>query len=110
MNKDHVIEQLKKQIEGFKTETDVQKVGKVVEVGDGVARISGLSDIMASEMVEFPNGEIGVFSRQKDLVRDLKHIVDTWRSQAIEFKGNRLKVTFWDRFLINTFKFFYPIF
>jgi F-type H+-transporting ATPase subunit alpha len=60
MNKDHIIEQLKKQIEGFKTETDVQKVGKVVEVGDGVARISGLSDIMASEMVEFPNGEIGV--------------------------------------------------
>lgn len=60
MNKDHIIEQLKKQIEGFKTETDVQKVGKVVEVGDGVARISGLSDIMASEIVEFPNGEIGV--------------------------------------------------
>jgi F-type H+-transporting ATPase subunit alpha len=60
MNKDYIIDQLKKQIEGFKTETTTEKVGKVIEVGDGVARISGLSDLMASEMVEFPNGEIGV--------------------------------------------------
>ena len=60
MNKDFIIEQLKKQIEGFQNETEVEKVGKVIEVGDGVARISGLSDLMASEMVEFPNGEIGV--------------------------------------------------
>jgi len=59
-NKDYIIEQLKKQIEGFKAETQTEKVGKVIEVGDGVARISGLSDLMASEMVEFPNGEIGV--------------------------------------------------
>ncbi len=60
VNKDFIVEQLKKQIENFKTEVATEKVGKVAEVGDGVARISGLSDIMASEMVEFPNGEIGV--------------------------------------------------
>ena len=60
MNKDFIVDQLKKQIENFKTEVQAEKVGKVVEVGDGIARISGLSDIMASEMVEFPNGEIGV--------------------------------------------------
>jgi F-type H+-transporting ATPase subunit alpha len=60
MNKDYIIEQLKKQIEGFKSEATTEKVGKVIEVGDGVARISGLSELMASEMVEFPNGEIGV--------------------------------------------------
>lgn len=59
-NKDYIIEQLRKQIEGFNVETSTEKVGKVIEVGDGVARISGLSDLMASEMVEFPNGEIGV--------------------------------------------------
>jgi F-type H+-transporting ATPase subunit alpha len=56
-NKDYVIEQLRKQIENFKTETETQKVGKVIEVSDGVARVSGLSDVMASEMVEFPNGD-----------------------------------------------------
>ncbi len=60
MNKDYIIDQLKKQIEGFKTEATTEQVGKVIEVGDGVARISGLSNLMASEMVEFPNGEIGV--------------------------------------------------
>jgi len=60
MNKDYIIDQLKKQIEGFKAEATTEQVGKVIEVGDGVARISGLSNLMASEMVEFPNGEIGV--------------------------------------------------
>jgi F-type H+-transporting ATPase subunit alpha len=60
INKDFIVEQLKKQIEGFTTETLTEKVGSVMEMGDGVARVSGLSDLMASEMVEFPNGEIGV--------------------------------------------------
>ena len=59
-SKDFIIEQLKKQIENFQTESTTEKVGKVIEVGDGVARISGLSDLMASEMVEFSGGEIGV--------------------------------------------------
>ncbi len=52
-NKNYIIEQLKSQIENFKAETKLEKVGTVLEVGDGVARISGLSDIMASEMIEF---------------------------------------------------------
>jgi len=60
MNKDFIVEQLKKQIENFKVETETLKVGKVIEVSDGVARVSGLSDVMASEMVEFSNGEVGV--------------------------------------------------
>ena len=60
MNKDYIIEQLKKQITDFKTEVATEKVGKVMEIGDGVARISGLSDVMASEMVEFSNGTMGV--------------------------------------------------
>ncbi len=59
-SKDYIIEQLKKQIENFKTEVATEKVGKVMEIGDGVARISGLSDAMASEMVEFSNGTMGV--------------------------------------------------
>jgi F-type H+-transporting ATPase subunit alpha len=59
-NKDYIIEQLKKQIENFETQTTTEKVGTVLEVGDGVAKISGLSDVMASEMVEFPGGIYGV--------------------------------------------------
>ena len=60
MNKDFIVEQLKKQIENFNVEVTTEKVGKVIEVGDGVAKIYGLLDIMASEMVEFPGGQIGV--------------------------------------------------
>ncbi|KKR21346.1 MAG: ATP synthase subunit alpha [Candidatus Moranbacteria bacterium GW2011_GWA2_39_41] len=59
-NKDYVVDQLKKQIENFETLTQTEKVGTVVEVGDGVAKISGLSDAMASEMLEFPGGVFGV--------------------------------------------------
>jgi len=58
--KDFIVEQLKKQINDFKAEATKQMVGKVIEVGDGIARISGLSEVMASEMVEFSNGEYGV--------------------------------------------------
>ena len=60
MSKDYIIEQLKKQIENFETSTQTEKVGTVIEVGDGVAKISGLSDVMASEMIEFPGGIFGV--------------------------------------------------
>ena len=53
----HIVEILKKEIENFKTEIKVEKVGKVLEVFDGIAKVSGLSDIKSSEMVTFPNGE-----------------------------------------------------
>ncbi len=56
MSKDFIIESLKKQIAGFKAETKTEKVGKVIEVGDGVARVSGLSDALANEMLEFSSG------------------------------------------------------
>jgi F-type H+-transporting ATPase subunit alpha len=58
--KDYIVDQLKKQIQGFEAEAKTEKVGTVLEVGDGVARVSGLSDIMASEMVEFSDGTAGV--------------------------------------------------
>ncbi len=58
--KDYIIEQLKKQIAGFKPTAETEKVGTVIEIGDGVAKISGLSDVMASEMLEFPDGILGV--------------------------------------------------
>ncbi|MFZ2192971.1 MAG: F0F1 ATP synthase subunit alpha [Candidatus Moraniibacteriota bacterium] len=60
MDKNYIIDQLKKQIEGFENKSQIEKVGTVLEVGDGVAKISGLSDVMASEMLEFPNEIFGV--------------------------------------------------
>ncbi|MGK2848627.1 MAG: F0F1 ATP synthase subunit alpha [Minisyncoccota bacterium] len=55
-----LIQELKQRIESFHAEPKMEKIGTVLEVGDGVARLSGLSDVMASEMVEFENGTIGV--------------------------------------------------
>ncbi len=48
-----VIEKLRKEIEGFKHEIKAEKIGRVLEVGDGIAKISGLSDVTSQEMLEF---------------------------------------------------------
>lgn len=55
-----IVENLRKEIQGFKADVKTEKVGKVVEVFDGIAKISGLTDIKSGEMVVFPRGEIGV--------------------------------------------------
>lgn len=60
MNTNHIVENLKREIENFSAEVKAEKVGKVLEVFDGIAKVSGLSDIRSSEMVMFPNGERGV--------------------------------------------------
>src|SRR3989338_6932852 len=57
MNSKNIIEQLKNRIAGFETGTKVEQVGKVLQVGDGVARISGLSQVGAMEIVEFETKE-----------------------------------------------------
>jgi F-type H+-transporting ATPase subunit alpha len=58
--KDQILDSLRHQIETFKAGAHVDKVGHVLEVGDGVARILGLSDVASQEMVEFANGQMGV--------------------------------------------------
>jgi len=55
-----ISEILKQQIAGFDTQTEVSEVGQVLSVGDGVARIYGLDNIQAGEMVEFPGGIKGL--------------------------------------------------
>jgi F-type H+-transporting ATPase subunit alpha len=57
---DEVSAILRKQISGFEKEVDVYDVGTVLQVGDGIARVYGLSKVMASELVEFPNGVFGM--------------------------------------------------
>ncbi|MSQ32095.1 MAG: F0F1 ATP synthase subunit alpha [Dehalococcoidia bacterium] len=51
---------IKKQIEQFGSQVSVRDVGTVVEVGDGIARIHGLEGCKASELLQFPNGLIGM--------------------------------------------------
>ena len=57
---ENIIELLKQQIEKFNVSVDVSEVGEVIEIGDGVARVSGLENVMSSELVELPNGVFGM--------------------------------------------------
>jgi F-type H+-transporting ATPase subunit alpha len=47
---------LRQQLAGFKNETELQEVGSVLQVGDGIARIYGLSNVQSGELIEFENG------------------------------------------------------
>jgi F-type H+/Na+-transporting ATPase subunit alpha len=60
MSTNTIVQELKKHIDAFKTEAEVTEVGQVIEVGDGIARMSGLSKCQYQEMLEFPGGVIGV--------------------------------------------------
>jgi len=60
MSTNYIVENLKKEIDNFSSQIKAEKVGHVLEVFDGIAKVSGLSDIKSSEMVTFPNGEMGV--------------------------------------------------
>lgn len=51
---------LREQIEKFDVSVDVSEVGEVIEIGDGIARCSGLENVMSSELVELPNGVFGM--------------------------------------------------
>jgi F-type H+-transporting ATPase subunit alpha len=56
----NIVENLKKEIENWNAELKIEKAGRVVEVFDGIAKVSGLSDIRSSEMVTFAGGQKGV--------------------------------------------------
>jgi F-type H+/Na+-transporting ATPase subunit alpha len=51
---------LREQLSGFKSEQELEEVGTVLQVGDGIARIYGLSKIQSGEMIEFSNGLKGI--------------------------------------------------
>jgi len=60
---------LQKQIEGFEPEIGISDIGTVVEAGDGIARVHGLANVRAQELVQFSNGVIGIaFNLEKNSV------------------------------------------
>ena len=48
---------IREQLSGFKTEAQLEEVGTVLQVGDGIARIYGLSNVQSGELIEFDNGK-----------------------------------------------------
>jgi F-type H+-transporting ATPase subunit alpha len=66
---DEISAVLRKQLSGYESEVDIYDVGTVLQVGDGIARVYGLSKVMASELVEFPNDVFGmVLNLEEDSV------------------------------------------
>lgn len=51
---------IKKSLEEFDEQLKLESIGHVLQIGDGIARVWGLDDVMMSELVEFPNGTLGI--------------------------------------------------
>ncbi|GAB4173967.1 MAG: F0F1 ATP synthase subunit alpha [Calditrichia bacterium] len=78
---------LKKQIESFDKDTDVYDVGTVLMVGDGIARVHGLTNAMAGELLEFPNNVMGmVLNLEEDNVGCVLFGSDTLVKEGDEVK------------------------
>ena len=66
---DNITTDLQKQIDAYKPAVEVSEVGTVIEAGDGIARVDGLSVVRAQELVQFANGTMGIaFNLESDSV------------------------------------------
>ena len=67
---DEIVSVIKQEIAQFSSELEISEVGRVVEVGDGIARIYGLSKAMAGELIEFESSEGAVMGQVMNLEED----------------------------------------
>ena len=70
---DEIVSVLETEIEQYRTQVDAREVGRVLEVGDGIARVYGLSSVMAGEMVE--STRTGVRGSGRRILTDLVSLV-----------------------------------
>jgi F-type H+-transporting ATPase subunit alpha len=105
MSHNTIIENLKKEIENFSLTSQVEKVGKVMEVFDGIVKVSGLGEIKSSEMVTFKNGEVGVALNLEDdavgviVLGDFSHIKE---GDEVKATSRILEIPVGDAFLGRT--------
>lgn len=66
MSVNFIVDELRKNIDSFKKQVETEEIGEIVEVGDGIARMSGLARCQASEMLEFPGGTFGLALNLED--------------------------------------------
>src|ERR671924_2076769 len=60
INAGEISEILKRQLAGYEGEVSLEEVGRVIEVGDGIARVYGLDKAMAGELLTFPGDVVGM--------------------------------------------------
>ncbi|NOX88844.1 MAG: F0F1 ATP synthase subunit alpha [Calditrichaeota bacterium] len=87
---DEVSAILKRQLKDFQKETDIYEVGTVLQVGDGIARIHGLKNVMAGELVEFPHEVMGmVLNLEEDNVGAILFGEDTMIKEGDQVRRTR---------------------
>lgn len=93
--KDYIVENLKNQISAHQAEVKLEKVGRVVEVGDGVAKLDGLTDVMSLEMLEFPRNIFGLaLNLEEDLIGAviLGEVTEIGEGDLVKSTGKILQV------------------
>ena len=89
MTQNSIVEEIRKRIEQFEPTAKREETGAVLEVGDGVARVSGLANVSAGEMVEFENGVLGM---ALNLEEDMAGIILLGEEQGLK-EGSLVKST-----------------
>ncbi|MEC9234222.1 MAG: F0F1 ATP synthase subunit alpha, partial [Planctomycetota bacterium] len=67
---DEITSVIKQEIEQFASQLEISEVGQVVEVGDGIARVYGLSKVMAGELLEFEGASGTIMGQAMNLEHD----------------------------------------
>src|SRR6187397_2223354 len=86
---------LKREIADFEQKLQISEVGTVIEVGDGIARIYGLRNAMAGELLEFENGTMGqVFNLEEDSIGAVifGHYLEIKEGDSVKCTGRLLEV------------------
>jgi len=97
-----IVDELKKNISSFEKQVEVEEVGKVVEVGDGIARMSGLAKCQYNEILEFPKETFGVALNLEEetigsvILGEFKHIKE---GDPVKRTGRILSVPVGDDFI-----------
>jgi len=102
INTDDILEALRRNLEGFTPSVEHSQVGLILEVGDGIARVSGLPGAAVNEMLEFEDGTIGLaLNLEEDVVGAvvLGEVDEIEEGQTVRATGNILSVPVGDRLL-----------
>src|SRR5438270_5267148 len=88
INPDEITGVLRRHLEGFRPEVEKQQVGRIIEVGDGIARISGLPSTAVNELLEFEGGVLGLALNLDEesigavVLGDIEHIEEGQSARA----------------------------
>src|SRR6059058_5840623 len=102
INADEITGVLRRHLEGFRPEVEKQQVGRIVEVGDGIARVSGLPNTSVNELLEFEGGTLGLALNLDEesigavVLGNMEHIEE---GQAVTATGRILSVPVGDELL-----------